>query len=53
MSTRTNIKFIVEGNYKEKGKIENYSEKRLVYQHSDGYPDTECGVINQMKEFVK
>src|SRR5690349_12572643 len=41
MSTRCQIEFSING------------ERRTIYRHSDGYPDTEEGVLYSLREFLK
>ena len=41
MSTRCQIEFKVDG------------ERRTIYRHSDGYPDSKHGVVETLKQFLK
>lgn len=54
MSTRSQIDFVVKGEYKnKKGEIKTYEDYRRVYRHSDGYPKGESGVIADLKTFLR
>lgn len=50
MSTRAQIEF--QGTWIDKNGKEHL-DRRTVYRHSDGYPEGECGVISELKEFVR
>jgi hypothetical protein len=51
MSTRCQIEFVVKYTYNDReGKIHRNTERRLLYRHSDGYPE---GVIPDMVKFLR
>ncbi|MBI4977514.1 MAG: hypothetical protein HZC28_08535 [Spirochaetes bacterium] len=48
------IDFVCISTREEKsGKSTQHSERRRIYRHSDGYPDTEYGVIAALKSFLR
>lgn len=49
MSTRCQIDFV--DIYTVESKL--YTDRVRIYRHSDGYPDTESGVIPNLKKFLK
>lgn len=51
MSTRAQIEF--KHIRKFFGRKKPIISRRTVYRHSDGYPDTECGVIADLVSFLK
>lgn len=56
MSTRSQIRFTVKGEYEDNKtkKVKKYNDGSvLIYRHSDGYPDTEHGVVESLKRFFK
>ena len=49
MSTRCQIEFREKQTYRGKERV----ERRTIYQHCDGYPDGDGGVVNTLKQFFE